>query len=552
MGKRIDLNARHDNFNFASTNHQHPFYTSEDDIFDEELANDSDEITEEEQYSDYSEEVSEEYTNDIEQENLSNNYFNTVKEESKKTIIKIALKNPIVKKFLLIAIPIILIILLIIFIIAAISGENFGGDMAIGGYYAMRCPEVTVNFANKANDYEITRTATYPLEEYVAGVVAGEVGFLNNIEVDKEIALAARTYLLSHDDNCSIESSDRKQVFRELTNTQTDQLAKQAADETAGKVLLQNDSLYGVQYDAFCSIAVSDTEYTLKQKNQKIPRSWVDSQSGIAESWKQGTCAGNHGNGLSQWGSLYLATEKDMKYDEILKYYLGDEVVISSSGLMSIAGLEIKNTTDAKVLHEPLNTFLPNHGSSVEDLNNFIATSVNKNGNHTRAGVVTAAVSLVNYLYDGAKVRLPYYWGGQYQHIGVDPTFGGKASHAAISAHGNAYHYNGFDCSGFVSWAIKNGGFDIGRHTTAGFHRDYSGNSCNIGSASCKGQPGDLINSNGCHVQMIVSVDESSGLYYVAESTGSAGLIMRAWGMHESNCGGKETRILHMNSLYGD
>ena len=460
----------------------------------------------------------------------------------------IKIKMPVATKVTLVAliISILLFAFLLVFVTTLVNYDGVNNKLAAGGYYDIGCNEVTVNLTDK--DYNVIGTGTYPLEEYVAGVVTAEVGQFNNLEVFKEFAIAARSYFAAHHSNCTIESSNKKQVFSPTPV----ELARQAADETAGKVLLQNDSLYGVQYDAFCSIAVSDTEYTLKQKNQKIPRSWVDSQPGIAAEWKQGTCAGNHGNGLSQWGSLYLATMQNMKYDEILKYYLGNNITISSSGIMSIAGLEIKNTTDASVLHEPLNTFLPNHGSSVEDLNNFIATNVNKNGNHTRAGVVTAAVSLVNYLYDGAKVRLPYYWGGQYQHIGVDPTFGGKASHAAISAHGNAYHYNGFDCSGFVSWAIKNGGFDIGRHTTAGFHRDYSGNSCNIGSASCKGQPGDLINSNGCHVQMIVSVDESSGLYYVAESTGSAGLIMRAWGMHEGNCGSKETRILHMNSLYGD
>lgn len=502
-----------------------------------------------------------------ENQSLSSEDVEKAADEAKKTVasktnfdvnkvsdvkIKIPLQTKIMLVAILAAVAIPMFITTFIVLLSEDEVITETKAMATGGYYAMRCSEVTVMFADKDNGYQITRTATYPLEEYVAGVVAGEVGFLNNIEVDKEIALAARTYLLTHDANCTIESSDRKQVFRELTSSPTDQLAKQAANDTAGKVLLSNDQLASTEYDAFCSIAVSDTTYTLKQRNQEIPRSWADSQSGIAEAWKKGTCEGNHGRGLSQWGSLYLATQKNMKYDEMLKYYLGDSVTISSNSLMSIAGLEIKNTTDANVLHEPLNTFLPSHGASVEDLNNFISTNVNKNGNHTRAGVVTAAVSLVNYLYDGAKVRLPYYWGGDYQRIGVNPEFGGKAYRVSISKSGNSYHYNGFDCSGFVSWAIKNGGFDISRHSTSGFHSAYSSDSCVITNASCIGQPGDLINSNGCHVQMIVSVDEKSGRYYVAESTGSAGLIMRPWGMHEGNCGGKETRILHMNSLYGD
>ena len=337
------------------------------------------------------------------------------------------------------------------------------------------------------------------------------------------------------------------------------ELAREAANDTKGKVLLSGNSLYGtIQYDAFACIGKEGNDYIISQGNQKVPQKWINDR--ISETSKPDwfICNGkenlveHHGNGLSQWGSLYLATEEDKQYDEILNYYLGDNVAISGSSMMSIANLEIKNNTDANVLHESLSTFLPTKGSSVEDLNNFIKNSVEKNGYKTRAGVVTAAVSLINYLYDGAQVRLPYYWGGSYQQIWVNPVFGGKAYKEAISRNGNVYHYNGFDCSGFVSWAIKNGGFDVSRHSTSGFHNAYSGDSCIITDGSCEGQPGDLINSNGCHVQMIVSVDKDSKKYYVAESTGSAGLIMRPWGMHDGNCGKTETRILHMNSLYGD
>ena len=68
-----------------------------------------------------------------------------------------------------------------------LSGENIDGfGMATSGYYAMRCEEVTVYFVDRNNNYEITNTKTYPLEEYVAGVVAGEVAFLGSIEVDKD------------------------------------------------------------------------------------------------------------------------------------------------------------------------------------------------------------------------------------------------------------------------------------------------------------------------------------------------------------------------------
>ena len=474
-------------------------------------------------------------------------------EKPKISVVK-ALKNPVTRKIIIVLLPVLLILFLIMYIAAILDDDDGeGGGMATAGYYAMRCEEVNVIFTDKKNGYEVTGTGTYPLEEYVAGVVAGEVAYLGSIEVDKEFAIAARSYFLTHDEDCTIESSDRRQVFRELTDSPTDQMARQAAEETKGQVLLKDNQIYGTEYDAFCSIEVDENYYTISQANQKIPRSWVDSQRGIAEEWKQGTCAGNHGRGLSQFGSLYLANEKDYKYPELLAFYLGDEFTISSgSGFMtSIPGLEIKDTTNSKELHEKLTTYLSSNGTSIDEMNNFIRSNVESNGVGTREGVVTAAVSLVNYLYDGLGVRIPYYWGGQYQYVGVNPSFGGATSPSTTPG-GNVYNYTGLDCSGFASWAIRNGGYNFSRHTTHNFHSEFAGDSCNITDRNCIGQPGDLINSASCHVQMIVSVDEDSGKYYIVESTGGYGLIMHQWSMHTSNCGNQETRIIHMDNFYNN
>ena len=553
MGKRINLSQKINNSDNRPNKHSHPFYLNDEEIEDNNSTNNNDESADENDLEEEAINANIEESNQINnlENRISTRFSNSASEETtKKALVEVALKNPIVKKVLLILIPVIIFLLLVIFMIAALSGDDLNGRLATSGYYAIKCQEVTVNIADKNQGYEIVDTVTVPFEDYIAGVVAAEVGMFNNLEVYKEFALAARTYFLSHEENCTIEGSDKRQVYKDPDSYVYASLIHQAVDETKGKVLLTNGELRSVQYDAFCSIDVDDENYTLKQSNQKIPRIWADSQSGIAESWKQGNCTGNHGEGLSQWGSYYLATKEGYTYEQILHFYLGDNITISSSGFSSLIGLEIKDTRDANTLNEPLSVVLPQYGGSVEELNNFISNSVNSNGFHTRAGVVAAAVSLINYLYDGAKVKIPYYWGGQYQHIGVDSGFGGRTK-PSTSIYGNSNYYSGFDCSGFVSWAIKNGGFDISRHTSSSFHSHYSGDSCVITDRSCIGQPGDLINSNGCHVQLIVSADENSGTYYVAESTGG-GVIMNPHDMHSSNCGGKETRILHMNSLYGD
>lgn len=459
-------------------------------------------------------------------------------------------------KVLIIAIPTAIFLLFAVFLITiAIEGNEKG--IAMNGYYAMRCPEVTVVFTDKQNNYEVTDIKTYPLEEYVAGVVAGEVGFLGSTEVDKAFAIAARSYFFANESNCTIESSDRKQVFRELTTTQTDKLAIEATEATKGKVLLKDNNLYSTQYDAFACIEKDDNYYTISQAEQKIPITWLESKINPSSIPDWFICNGSenlknhHGNGLSQYGSLYLAEEKGYTYEEILAFYLGKEdITISSGYLTSIAGLEVKNTTSATNLDRPLGELLNENGASIEDMNAFIKESVESVGKGTRAGVVAAAVSQINYLYDNFNVNIPYYWGGAYIGYGVYDSLGAITS-GSTSTGGKTYIRKGFDCSGFVSWTIKNGGYKFGRYTTRGFHNAFSGDSCNITDQNCIGQPGDLINSQTCHVQMIVAVDEVSGKYMIAESTGSMGVVMHEWNMHSQNCGrSNETRILHMDSFY--
>lgn len=459
------------------------------------------------------------------------------------------------KKYLMILIILIMSSGMLFFIVLfAVIYQEFGNKTAIGGYYTSRCSEVTVIFTDKQNDYAVTGTQTYPLEDYVAGVVSAEVGGLNNLEVYKTFALAARTYFMTHEGgSCTIESSDRKQVFKDISDKSHPyaNLIYQAVEETKGQVILYNGNLESVQYDAFCSIAKDENYYTIKQQNQKIPVSWVDSQRSIIDEWKKGDCSGNHGNGISQWGAYYLATTYDYTYDELLQYYLGDDIMISSKGYLSqVAGLEVKDTTASTPLTQPLGSFLVENGSSIEELNSFIHDSVVENGAGTREGVVTAAVSLINFLYDNFQVKIPYYWGGSYQYYGINQSFGGNAKVSCSNT--TCYYYAGFDCSGFVSWAIKNGGYKIGRNTTQGFDEKFSIDSCNITDRNCIGQPGDLINSKTSHVQMIVAVDEESGKYVIAESTsGKEGVVMREWNIH-SNHFLKETKILKMDNFYNN
>ena len=483
------------------------------------------------------------------------------------------MKMPTIVKLLPIIIPIgAIFIFLMLFTVLFSDGQSNGiGNTAFGGVYNYRCNEMTVIFVDKNNGYTPTGSKTYNMTDYVAGVVAAEVGSANNIEVYKTFAVAARTYALRNaDGNCSIEASARKQVFGDITdrsNRYADMIY-QAVEETEGQVLLLNGELHPIQYDAFCYIETDSNYYTLSQQNQKIPTSWVETNvknyaytncpcdlkdKSMTECWNGNTWRdGGHGRGISQLGSYYLAKELDYTYDQILKFYYPDDgITISSNKFVGdIANLEIKDTTKANYLEEPITEFLNSKGSSLDNLNSFIYNSVKEQGAGTRAGVVTAAVSMINYLYDNFNTKLPYYWNGSSNAIGLPSSFG-KYEPSPASRGGNIYYYKSFDCSGFVSWTIKNGGYNFSRINTSSFDTNFSKNSCNITDSDCVGQPGDLINSKNGHVELIIAVDEENGKYFIAHS-GGPGVVMTQRNMHTAHSGIQPTKILFMEEFYSN
>lgn len=474
------------------------------------------------------------------------------------------------KTFLIILIILIPILFLMFFLVLSDKNSSTGSSLSFNGFYTSKCDDVTVVFVDPLNNYEVTGTETYNMTDYVAGVVAAEVGGLANKEVYKTFAVAARTYAeLNFDDQCTIESSERFQVFKDITKSTTNdsELIYDAVKETDGQVITENGNLYLTEYDAFCYISKDSNNYTLSQQNQQIPVSWVNSNVGnsiyrncpceandssMTECWVNGQWSdGGHGRGMSQYGALYLASEEDYTYEEILSYYYGDDIVIASNSFItSIAGLEIKDTTSASSLNEPITSFLNSNGSSLDDLNNFVHDSVSSIGAGTREGVVTAAVSMINYLYDNFNTKLPYYWDGKTSGNTI-PSIFGTYQPSAMSRNGNTYYYISFDCSGFVSWAIRAGGYNLTNQTSYSFDALYSDDSCVITDSSCVGQPGDLINSPNGHVELIVAVDIDNGKYFIAHS-GTAGVVMTQRDMHTGNSTTSTTKVIFMDNYYNN
>lgn len=198
----------------------------------------------------------------------------------------------------------------------------------------------------------------------------------------------------------------------------------------------------------------------------------------------------------------------------------------------------------------PCHKYNESEANLLDELLNF---EVEKAGNGTRAGVLAAARFLtlrlkyrIPYFYENgrlyetgtrivdgegryyhkglylnenkfenitAKYRGPAIWGCPLTNLEDDPKHGYNVG---------AKKPNGLDCSGFVTWAMKNGGMDpgdIGAGENEGIYQmtdtgDFTPLTYDL-IYSGKIKAGDLFNFWG-HIALIIGIDENN--FYVAES----------------------------------
>lgn len=230
-----------------------------------------------------------------------------------------------------------------------------------------------------------------------------------------------------------------------------------------------------------------------------------------------------------------------------------------SEGETKITATSMDKSIPIKVIVTDLINTRPNHFNnkkpylpcgiySKEDndlLDTILEDRINTVGYQTRAGAVEAArfITLelpykIRYFSEngrgstnGVQGEGRYYNKGLYLHSSRFKNIKKKAHGPktwGCSLYSNPSHgkrANGLDCSGFISWVLLNGGFDVG-DIGAGLapHLDLTdyGQRINFNAnviKSGKVKVGDLLSSggvNGGHIAMIVGEDNDK--YYVAES----------------------------------
>ncbi len=198
------------------------------------------------------------------------------------------------------------------------------------------------------------------------------------------------------------------------------------------------------------------------------------------------------------------------------------------------------NKSGYKILEgTSLENYLSSQGWSLAELDKLIARSVRAAGLYSNEAIATAGVALQTVLAQKYKIKIPYWWGGKSWDFGATASWGTNKA-KFVEKNDAWYYYYGMDCTGFVTWAYVNAGYNIKKgqypayNTSAKFTRD-------------NGEIGDVVTSPG-HVQLIVG--KTSDGFIVAEASGRInGMIVRH--LPYSNSANRGISKMSLTAKYG-
>jgi stage II sporulation protein D len=157
------------------------------------------------------------------------------------------------------------------------GSKSNASDLRITGEYQLKAnePAIRADFPVEisAADSHLLVTATMPMEEYVAGVLAGETGNFKSDEALKAMAVAAQTYAVHFGTRHALDGFD----FCDTTHCQDLRLGginehlRAIANETAGEVLWYDGEPAATYYYANCGGTTEDGRYILGSNEARAP-----------------------------------------------------------------------------------------------------------------------------------------------------------------------------------------------------------------------------------------------------------------------------------------
>jgi len=177
------------------------------------------------------------------------------------------------------------------------------------------------------------------------------------------------------------------------------------------------------------------------------------------------------------------------------------------------------------VLDEPIEDYLSARGSSVDQIDRYVAAHTALAGLQTRSGVVTAAVSFATALAD-LDMALPYQLYGTYQaedDWGVNPAWGTSLSKPIEDDYGT-YRVHGMHCVAIVVWTFKQAGINLVNNITGSIvgkngSLNWEGDNAVAFNA---GRGGDIVTAKSGHAMLILDrldtdLDGAEDSYLVLE-----------------------------------
>ena len=156
--------------------------------------------------------------------------------------------------------------------------KSVTAELRITGTYQMNAavdPPIHADFPIElhADDGHLLVTALMSMEEYIAGVLAGETGNFKSDEALKAMAVAARTFAIHFGSRHAMDGFE----FCDTTHCQDLRLAgidphlRRVADSTAGEVLWYDGEPAATYYYANCGGTTEDGHYILGNDEARAP-----------------------------------------------------------------------------------------------------------------------------------------------------------------------------------------------------------------------------------------------------------------------------------------
>ena len=342
--------------------------------------------------------------------------------------------------------------------------------------------KIMVNLIGCNNEIRTLSFYDYVKEEVYRNFKLG----INNKEFIKAGIVLTATKIL-HDNNYKIgmtEINIKSCGYSDITiNEENSLILDEQIKETVGQVLMYSDKFANIKYSNTCNRTEKDVN------------------------------ANSIYNELCSNEALKLTNKT---YEEILKIYYPNFYLVKNYCFDYARKINYYNLNNDK-------SYLDQNSYSqtkIEKINTNLKNKIEFVNYGTRAGVLEAA----RFLTLGLEYKIPYKNGGKYYNIGFNKN----------------WYIDGLDSSGFVSWALLNGGAKITNDMTA---KEIVSNNT-VGSLKItadlykyydKIQVGDFAYNDS---KIGIIIGKNDGILYVAEANSKDGLIVteiKSYGESDSN-----------------